>query len=268
MKKRRLFVTFICMMLLLSSCAAPSVKSDTTVSPQENAATASAPAVPPDASETAEATAEPKDSGLTLAGIKQAAEAAGYKTEDSQDYQMIDEPKPVDSFNLIYEDDYTSTYTPVLEFKDAGDAAKYAKMVNDEGYNLCIINGKFLTMTSAQYGITVNDKQTAVLETLLQGKVMDYTEPAYVPLKPAQDFAGAYLHVDAIYKAVDKLINRSVLLNDKAVPEEERVSAAFVTFSLLSSGDLSFVSVLSEDQLQLDAIVQVWEMFGATDVKL
>lgn len=268
MNKKIILVILVCIMLLFTSCTVTGEKTTPSSAPADSASAAVTTAA---ASASPSASAEPSasvDSGLTLDGIKQAAQAAGYKTEEAQDYLMIDEPKPVGSFNLIYEDDSTSAYIPVLEFKNADDAQTYAEIVNEAGYNLCVVNGKFLTMTSAQYGVTVNDKQTAVLEKLLQGKVMAYIEPSPIPLKIAESYAGAYLHIDAIYKAVDKLVNKSVLLYDKTAPEDERVSTAFVSFSPLSSGDLSFTSPLSEDEAQLDAVVQLWEMFGVTDMKL
>jgi hypothetical protein len=265
-------VIFASTLLLFASCTTPSVKTDTSA-PADSGDIASATsgqntAEESDAPISAEPSSAPSDSGLTLESLKKAAQAAGYEAEDTQDFQMLDEPKPIDSFNLIYEDDTTQAHIPVYEFKNSADALAFAALVNEEGYNLCIVNGKFLTTTSSQYGVITNDKQTGVLETLLQSKVMTYQEPAWVPLEPAKDYAGAYLHIDAIYKALDKLVNKSVLLYDKAAAEDARISSSGVWFSLISSGDLSFTSSLSEDQAYLDAVVQLWEMFGVTDMKL
>lgn len=259
MNKSIIFISFICITLLFASCSAQAsnVDADETAKPAEVTGQ-SAPAEPE----------KPIDSGLALADIKKAAEEAGYAVEAVQDFQMNNEPKPEDGFNLVYKDESNEAHIPILQFKNAEDALTYAKQVNEAGYNLCIVNGKHLTMTGAQYGVTINDNQKNILETLLKSKVMEYMEASPVPLKPAKDFAGAYLQIDAISKALDKLVNKSMLLHDKVVPEDQRIGTTLTIYSPLSSGDLAFTSSLCEDQVQLDAIVQVWEMFGCTDVKL
>jgi hypothetical protein len=259
-KKRFISVSLVCVLLLCTSCAAPAVKTD--ASP---AASGFTDGLSTGAS--AKPTA-PADSGLTLENIKKAAESAGYAVEALKDYQQLYDPIPVGGFNLVYTDENTETSIPVYEFKSSDDALYYARQVNDTGYNLCIVSSKFLTMADAQYGVTTNDTQAGVLETLLQSQVMDYVEPAWVPLSPAKDFAGAYQYVDAIYKALDKLVNRSVLLHDKTAPEAAQIGTAGYWFMLLSSGDLPFLYNLCEDQAQLDAIVQMWTLFGCTDVAL
>lgn len=254
MNKHVILIALIISAFLLAACNTPSVKTDN--QPSDTSTTASEEAV----SQT--------DSGLTLAAIKKAAESAGLEVEAAQEPQMDNEPKPVDGFTVIVKDENNEAHIPILEFKNSDDAQAYAKQVNEAGYNLCIVNGKFLTMTSAQYGVTVNDNETKTLEMLLKSKAMIYVEPTPAPLTTSTDYAGTYLYIDAIYTAIDKLINKSVLLYDKTMPEEERISTAFISFYPLSSGDLAFTATMSEDQVQLDAIVQVWEMFGATDVKL
>lgn len=259
MNKSIILISFICITLLFASCSAQASNVDAAGTAKSAEATEqSAPAEPE----------KPTDSGLTLAGIKKAAEEAGYAVEAVEDFQMSKEPKPVDGFNVLYKDKNSESHIPILEFKNAEDALTYAEQVNEAGYNLCIVNGRHLTLTGAQYGVTVNDNEKNLLETLLKSKVMEYMEASSVPLEPAKDFAGAYLQIDAISKALDKLVNKSILLHDKAVPEDQRIGATLTVYSPLSSGDLAFTSNLCEDQAQLDAIVQVWEMFGCTDVKL
>lgn len=259
MNKSIILITFICITLLFASCSAPENNADTAGTAKTAEVTGQSAAAEPE---------KPVDSGLTLAGIKKAAEEAGYAVEAVEDFQLNNEPKPTDGFNVLYKDKNSESHIPILEFKNAEDALTYAKQVNEAGYNLCIVNGKYLTVTGAQYGVTVNDNEKNLLETLLKSKVMEYMEASPVPLKPAKDFAGAYLQIDAISKALDKLINKSILLHDKAVPEDQRIGAKLVVYSPLSSGDLAFLSNLSENQVQLDAVVQVWQMFGCTDVKL
>lgn len=200
--------------------------------------------------------------------IKKAARESGYEIETVDEYQMDNDPKPADGFNLIYMDDYSQSYIPVFEFKNADEALIYAEQISGEGYSRSIVNGKYLTMTSARYGVIMNDNEKNLLEKLLKTEVTEFTEADPVIPEPAEDYAGACLQIKAIYNALDKTVNKSVLLYDKAAAEDKRISASFVTFSLILSGDLSFTSNLCEDQTQLDAVVQLWEMFGVADMKL
>jgi len=101
---------------------------------------------------TAEAEAVP-DSGLTLEKLKAKAQEHGYEVTPVEGYQLTDSIKPEDGFNLHYVDDNSDAFVPVFEFSSSDDALKYAGGVNSAGYNLCIVNGRFVTMTGAQYGI-------------------------------------------------------------------------------------------------------------------
>ncbi|HWQ29621.1 MAG TPA: hypothetical protein VN549_01420 [Negativicutes bacterium] len=205
---------------------------------------------------------------MTLESIKKAAQDAGYQVEDVQDFQLVGGVEPVAGFNVIFKEENNEFYIPILEFKNSDEAGKYAEEVNAADYNLCIMNGKYLTITGAEYGVPVNEKQKTALEGLLGSKVMEYKAPAAVKLASAKDYAGAYQQIDAISRALDEFVNKSVLLYDKTAAEGKRIGDTVVLGSLLSSIDLAFTATLCEDQTQLDAVSQVWEMFGCTDFKL
>lgn len=271
MKKKILIFTVICIAYLLVSCSAPVNKADSSekTGTSDSPATAAIMEVSGASGQSAIITSEsPVDSGMTLAGIKQAAQSAGFDVEDVQDYQLPDNPIPVGGFNIIYIDDSSESHIPIYEFKNAQDALTYAALVNEAGYNLCIINGRFLTMVSAKYGIPLNDNEKNTLEPLLKSTVMAYVAPSAAPLTPVKDYAGACIQIEIIREAFDTLVNKSVLLYDKSVAEDARIEAAYITFTLISSGDLAFTSSLSEDQIQIDAVKQVWEMFGVADMKI
>jgi hypothetical protein len=123
-------------------------------------------------------------------------------------------------------------------------------------------------MTSAKFGVVINENEKDALEALLESKVMEYVEPIPASVNYSKDYAGAYSQINVISKAIDKLVNKSALLHDKALPKDDPKRLESILFSPLTSADLAFTAVLSEDQTQLDAVVQVWEMFGCTDVKL
>ncbi len=248
MKRSIIYVFFLCIMILFTACSGPA---------GDSAA----------AAETAEAS-KPVDSGMTLEQIEKAAQDAGYEVEEVKDFQMIGGPTPVAGFNLIYKDELSESHIPVFEFKNAEEALAYAEQVNDAGYNMSIVNGKFMTITGSQFGIPTNDKEQALLEKIMDSKVMEYTKKAPVIVSSANDYAGAYLQIDAINKAVDELVTKSILLYDKSAPEDKRIGDVFIAGSLISSMDLAFTSGLKEDQTQIDAVAKVWEMFGCTDVKI
>jgi hypothetical protein len=295
LKKSILVLAAVFVLSLFASCAFPVKKTEAaqsagsaapSASAQETAPAASAavsaegtaaPAVSPSAEAETPAPAEqspaassekPAGGGLTLEKIKQAVISAGYEVGTVGDAQIPSDPSPAGSFDMIYKDETTEAQAPVFEFKTAQDALAYAKKVNESGYSLCIVNGKFLAITGASYGIALNDKEVEVLETLLQGKLTEYTPPILAPLVPAKDYSGACAEINILYKALDALVNKSVLLHDKKADPDKSIQNAFVTFSLISSGDLSFTAQLGESQAQLDYVKQVWEMFGVTDMKV
>lgn len=217
---------------------------------------------------TTASTEKPVDSGITLESVKKAALDAGYAAEDIQDMQQDMVPSPIKGFFVNYKDENYQSQSPVYEFKTSEDAQAYAKQANETGYSLCIINGKLLTLTSSRYGIVMNDKEKAVLESLLKSSVMVYEEPVPPQVNYNKDYAGAFTRIDAICKSLDKLVNKSVLVYIKSLPEGDPKSIGNVSFSMLSSSDLPFTSTLCEDQTKMDEVVKTWEYFGCTEVKL
>lgn len=215
-----------------------------------------------------ESTEKPVDSGITLESVRKAALDAGYAAEDIQDMQQDMVPSPIRGFYINYKDENQQSQSPVYEFKTSEDAQTFAKQANEAGYSLCIINGKLLTLTGSRYGIVLNDKEKAVLESLLKSSVMVYEEPAPPQVNYNKDYAGAFTRIDAICKSLDRLVNKSVLVYLKSLPEGDPKSIGNVSFSMLSSSDLPFTSALCEDQTKMDEVVQTWEYFGCTEVKL
>lgn len=285
MKKNSCFLIIFCAALLLSSCGftikiVPS-KTETGVEtgiPSENTDTDETEASIEASADTAETTetAAPEEEvisedtdDLTLAGIKSEVEAAGYTVEGGLDeYQTDSDPKPADGFNWTYEDEYSMSNIPVYEFNNAEDALAYAKQINAEGYSRAVVNGKFVTMTRSSYGIVDNENEKSFLERLLKTQISEYVESEPVLLQPAEDYAGACLQIRAITAALDKLVNKSVILHDKTAPEGLQVKLAFISFYMLNSGDLSFTASLCEDQAEIDAIVQLWQSWGVGDFEI
>jgi hypothetical protein len=213
-------------------------------------------------------TEKPVDDNLTLASVKKAAQDMGYTVEDIQDLKQRIEPNPINGFRVNYKDEHSESQNPVFEFLNSTDAQTYAKQVNETGYNLCIINEKLVTMIWSKYGVALNDNEKAVFETLLKSKVMVYEEPVLTWTNYNKDYAGASSRIDVIQKALDRLVNKSVLMHVKSLPGGDTRNIGTISFSMVSSPDLSFTSTLCEDQTKTDEVVKTWEYFGCTDVKL
>ena len=149
------------------------------------------------------------------------------------------------------------------------DALKYAEGVNSAGYNLCIVNGRFVTMTGTHYGVVTNDAQADFLAGLLESKVMEAPKISGSPvIPPASDYTGACKQADTVRNVLNTLVNRTVLTHDKSAAEDKNFSAAFISFNMLSSGNLGFTATLSEDEASRDAMAQMWTSFGVTDMKI
>ncbi|HOS69967.1 MAG TPA: hypothetical protein PLG67_09625 [Bacillota bacterium] len=209
------------------------------------------------------------DSGLTLEKLKAKAEELGYEVTSIEGYQPVDSIKPENGFYVHYSDSNSDAFIPVFEFGSPDDALKYAEGVNSAGYNLCIVNGRFITMAGAQYGIVTNDAQADFLANLLESEVMAAPKIAGSPvIPPAGDYAGACKQIDSIRNVLNTLVNRTVLIHDKSAAEDKNFSAAFISFNMLSSGNLGFTATLSEDEASRDAMAQMWTSFGVTDMKI
>lgn len=249
----------------------------TETTPGETSATettteaATAETTPPETAQTETVTeAEgPVNSDITLESVKQAAIDAGYAAEDIQNLRVMTEPKLLRGIYVNYADDSMQSQTPVYEFSSPGDALKFALQVNEDGYNLCAVNGKLVTLAESRYGVVLNDKQKTVLETLLKSSFMAYEEPAPPPVSSSMDYAGDCTRIKAISMEVNKLLNKSALIYTKSLPDDDPGKyLMYTSFSMLSSPDMSYTSELCEDQTKMDQVAQLWEMYGCTEVKL
>ncbi|OPZ48076.1 MAG: hypothetical protein BWY95_01064 [Bacteroidetes bacterium ADurb.BinA104] len=264
----------VCSVLFLSSCSAggseapdakPAAPAQATAAEAADENTAESEA---EQQSTAEAEAVP-DSGLTLEKLKAKAQEHGYEVTPVEGYQLTDSIKPEDGFNLHYVDDNSDAFVPVFEFSSSDDALKYAGGVNSAGYNLCIVNGRFVTMTGTQYGVVTNDAQADFLAGLLESEVMAAPKISGSPvIPPAGDYAGACKQIDSVRNVLNTLVNRTVLTHDKSAAEDKNFSAAFISFNMLSSGNLMFTATLNEDEASRDAMAQMWTAFGVTDMKI
>jgi len=288
MKRHVLLAVLVCIGIFSFTSCGRSASSDenspiTTMSPGDEAVASATPgaesvgseesssaesSATPSPQDSAVATETPADGGITLESVKKAALDAGYAAEDIPEIDVQTEPAPVRGIFVNYVDETLQSQCPVYEFKDAADALAFAGEVNDSGYGLCIVNGKLLAMTDARYGIILHDNEKTVLESFLTGNFLPYVDPAVPPASPDRDYAGAASRIGLMQQALDKLVNKAVILHTKTLPADDPKTLAFLTFSMVGSADLSFTAMLNEDQTQIDAVIQTWASYGCTDVKI
>ncbi len=115
-------------------------------------------------------------SGLTLDKIKQALTDAGYTVEDEYVNAANKSADVVAGFAVVYDLPGGSTmHTPIMEMKSAEVAKENATAIDGYGYNVCIVNGKFLTMCGAKKGVVEYEAEKTMLESAIKG------EPASPP---------------------------------------------------------------------------------------
>lgn len=102
----------------------------------------------------------------SLDEIKDRAVAGGYETEELLDFQKSLAEGVADGFNIVIDD----SHIPVMEFETPESAQTYADMINEAGYNIAVVNGRFLTMVSASKGIIKDEEQQAALEDIMDAK--------------------------------------------------------------------------------------------------
>lgn len=109
-----------------------------------------------------------QDTGeITLESMKKTLQKSGYTIIEN--YTELYEPyealiNSIGGFSFVLPVD-VNIITPVLEFQDDITAALYAESVEESGYYLAIVNGKFLTVMEAPH-----ENERIFLENLINGK--------------------------------------------------------------------------------------------------
>ncbi len=117
-----------------------------------------------------EDSSETKTDSITLDSMKQAARDAGYEVSD--DYYNWNSGI-VNGFSVRYYADGADVISPVYEMKDNAAAESYAKEINEAGYQVVFVNGKFLSMASAIDGVIENEGEKTFFENLIFGKPIE-----------------------------------------------------------------------------------------------
>lgn len=214
----------------------------------------------------------------SLDEIKQKALDAGYEIEELKEIQMptiegFEMPTMeeimggvVDGFYMLIDD----TYTPVMEFANPNDAQAYADMINESGYNVAIVNGRFVSFVEANKGIIVDDNLQAEIERIMDAKAQvqdQWTDTQDVPIDTT-DYSSAYALLDNIRKSMNTLLDQSLTINNKAHPEGDPKNTDGVIPLLFGSITMGFTAYFGEDETYYEGIVSVAEMVGITESKV
>lgn len=113
-----------------------------------------------------QATAQEEGSIKSLDELKARAVDTGYEVAELLEMQKSFAAGVVDGFDVIIND----RHIPVFEFDASGSAQAYADMINEAGYNIAVVNGKFLTMVGASKGVIEDPEEQAVLEQIMDAK--------------------------------------------------------------------------------------------------
>lgn len=123
------------------------------------------PQMSPESSATADSAVD-QERFKALDEIKERAIAEGYETTALFDFQKSMAPGATDGFNIEI-GDYS---IPVLVFPTPEDAQTYADAVNAAGYNLAVVNGRYMSMITAADGSAAYPEQQTALESIMDAK--------------------------------------------------------------------------------------------------
>lgn len=207
----------------------------------------------------------PEDPTLTLETIQKAAEDAGYTI--STDYIDMSDCNAAAGFMIDFRTDSTQRDIRVMEFPTVADALAFAKTINASGTNLAIVNGKFLTDTSATFGIPNNEPQKTFLETIMRSKIMNW--PGFTPESSySKDYKGTVEFIKDMDTAFNIVLQRSVLLYQMENPGDTAANLSFTYFSTPLDGNITMYPMFCEDQTIVNEGLKFWELFGATELEL
>ena len=191
--------------------------------------------------------------------------ASDYEISDLEDLQKEFAVNLVDGFN--FEKDGKQSL--IMEFATPNDSKAYADFVNESGYNVPILNGRFLTFVEATKGIITDLEMQAELEELMDAKALiqeqwsDTTEVS----TSTTDYKGAYDLMQNITKSMNTLLDQALAKNNIKYPKDDPQSTHRVFSFMLGSIPIALTSQFCEDEAMLEAIVMVADMMGLSDAK-
>ncbi len=212
----------------------------------------------------------PEGTISSLDEIKQNAISSGYKTTELEKIQKEEMEKEgetfVGGFNIII----GSTHIPVMEFATPNDAQLFADFVNEAGYNVAIVNGRFLTSVDATKGIIKDEQLQADLEKIMDAKaqVQDQWSDTEDVATDTTDYKSAFALLDNINKFMNTLLQQSLTKNNKTHPMGDPQNTDGVIPLMFGLPALGFTAYFGEDESYYEGIVSAAEIYGIMEAKV
>ncbi len=201
----------------------------------------------------------------SLDEIKQKLLASDYEISDLIELQKEFAVNLVDGFNFSKD----GKQSIILEFATPYDSKAYADMVNESGYNVPILNGRFVTFVEATKGIVTDPEMQAELEELMDAKALipeQWSDTIDVSTSTT-DYKGAFELMQNIAKSMNTLLDQAVAKNNNEHPEGDPQSTHSVFALMFGSVSIALTSQFCEDEAYLAAIESVAGMMGLSDAK-
>lgn len=201
----------------------------------------------------------------SLDEIKAKLLASGYEISDLIDLQKEFAVNLVDGFNFAKD----GNGSLVMEFATPNDAKTYADFINESGYNVPIVNGRFLTFVEATKGIITDLEMQAELEELMEAKALipeQWSDTINVSTSTT-DYKGAFDLMQNITESMNTLLDQALAKNNNEYPEGDPQSTHNVFALMFNSVAMALTSQFCEDEAMLAAIESVADLMGLSDAK-
>jgi hypothetical protein len=201
----------------------------------------------------------------SLDEIKNKLIDSGYEISDLIDLQKEFAVNFVDGFN--FSKDGKKSF--VMEFATPKDSKAYADMVIESGYNIPILNGRFVTLVEATKGIVTDLELQAELEELMDAKALvpeQWSNTEDVATNTT-DYRGAYDLMQNITKSMNTILDQALAKNNNEHPEGDPQSTHNVFPFVFGSIPIALTSQFCEDEAILTSVESVAGMMGLSDAK-
>lgn len=201
----------------------------------------------------------------SLDEIKQKLLASGYEISEMDDIQKELAQKLVAGFNFSK----SGKGSLLMEFSTPNDAQAYADMVNEAGYNISIVNGRFLTFVDATKGVITDVPLQKELEELMDAKAQvqkQWSDTEDVPTSTS-DYKSAFELMENVSKSMNTVLDQALAKNNNEHPEGELQNTQNVFALMFGSVSIALTSQFCEDEAMLTSIEMVADMMGLSDAK-
>lgn len=204
----------------------------------------------------------------SLDEIKNKLIESGYQISDLMDIQKQTVVNLVDGFNFSKGDEYNF----VMEFATPKDAKANADMVIESGYQVPIVNGRFVAYVTAENGIVTDLELQAELEKIMDAKALVADQSSDTKTKNVStkttDYKEAYELMHNITESMNTMLDKALSKNNNEHPQGDPQNTENVFVLMFGSISMALTSQFCENEQMLKGVEMAAEMFGLTNVKV